>query len=95
MPIKIKEIAHHRNGVCGNGFYVVLFGWRDTDNRQDRDMEAIVFEEAGNCAVLDVVQTYKGNIAFAMGNSWRGDHFEAELRTAIKEYEKAEDEKFK
>jgi hypothetical protein len=36
-------------------------------------------------AVLDIAMLAAGNITFARGNSWRGDHFEGELRAAISE----------
>lgn len=81
--IKILEVAYHRNGVCGNGFSVVLFDFLAGGETSPRKMVGIVFEERGNCAVLDANETAKGNIAFANGNSWRGDHFEADLREAI------------
>ena len=84
VDIKIKEVTYHRNGICGNGFDVVLFDHKDEKNVNHR-MVGIVFEESGNVAVLDVDQTAQGNIAFAGGNSWRGDWFEDELRKAIKE----------
>ena len=39
-------------------------------------MMATIFDDNGYCAVLDVDETAKGNIEFAMGNSWRGDWYE-------------------
>lgn len=81
MHIKITHLAYHRNGVHGNGFHVALFTWKD--GHRSRSMVATVFMEPGNLAVLDVGETTAGNIAFAGGNSWRGDDFEQELRVAI------------
>lgn len=81
MNLKIKHVASHRNGVAGEGFHVVLFTWRD--GRKTRNMVATLFEGDGQSAVLDVDETAKGNVAFAQGNSWRGDDFEPELRKAI------------
>ncbi len=78
---KLVSVAYHRNGVAGTGFHVVLFRWKD--GTTVRDMVATVFPEAGSVAVLDVNETANGNIAFAEGNSWRGDHFEPWLRSAI------------
>jgi hypothetical protein len=79
---KVNKVAYHRNGICGNGFYVVLF---ESDKK---NMMGILFEEMGDCAVLDVDMTAQGNVEFANGNSWRGDRFEPELREAIADYEK-------
>ena len=81
MRIKIVSSAYHRNGTSGEGFYVVLFKWRD--GNRHRNMMATIFEGRGRLAVLDADETAKGNIAFAQGNSWRGDDFEPELRIAI------------
>lgn len=92
--IKIIAIDYHRNGVSGNGFSVVLFKWRDGDARKTRNMHAVLFEERGSCAVLDTDETQQGNIAFARGNSWRGDHFESRLRAALKARNDAIDETY-
>ncbi len=83
-PIKVTELSYHRNGICGEGFYAVLFDWDDEGTR--RKMVASVFDGKGRCAVYDVAQLADGNIAFAQGNSWRGDNFEPELRKAIKKH---------
>ena len=92
MQISNVQVAYHRNGVAGIGFHVVLFTWKDTDAQptKNRQMIASVFHEAGAVVVLDVQETAEGNITFANGNSWRGDHFEAALRQAIAEHEEAE-----
>lgn len=75
------QISYHRNGICGLPFYVVLFTWQDGST--SRRMMATVFDETNAIAVLDVNETAKGNVAFGGGNSWRGDHFETELRALI------------
>ena len=89
MDIHVKEVAYHRNGVGGEGFHVVRFAWDEAESSSLRNMVGIVFEGSGRVAVLDADLTAMGNIAFAMGNSWRGDHFEAVLREAIESYETA------
>jgi len=83
MHFSKVAISYHRNGICGNGFHVVRFGWYDADEKAHRTMVATVFAEPGNCAVLDLDETARGNIAFAKGNSWRGDEFEPTLRELI------------
>jgi hypothetical protein len=75
MKLKIIDIAHHRNGICGAPFDVVLF--HDGESRK----AAILFEEKYHRAVLDVAKLAAGDIAFA-SNSWRGDQFEPHLRDA-------------
>jgi hypothetical protein len=77
---KIHEIAFHRNGICGAGFYAVRFtGGKDVSGRE---FIATVFDEPGHCAVLAVDRLDTDGVAFGV-NSWRGDHFEPELRAAI------------
>ena len=85
MPLVIKAITYHRNGVAGNGFHVVLFDGSHPDHEAGKNMVATVFPDAGNVAVLDADLAAAGNIVFAQ-NSWRGDIFEADLRAAIKMY---------
>jgi len=89
--MKIIKVAYHRNGVCGEGFNVVTFNYKDIDTRpvKNRHMIGVLFEEQGQCAVLDIDELTKDNIEFASGNSWRGDHFEVELRQKIKDKESA------
>ena len=90
MRIKNAEIAYHRNGVSGICFYAVLF-----DSIEDKcRMIATLFPSAngrhdtvnGLCSVYSVTELSKNNIAFAQGNSWRGDFYEPELRKAIKQH---------
>lgn len=75
MKIKILKVTYHRNGVFGNGFNVVLFQHEHTKK------VAIVFEERGNVAVLDVGLLAQDLIEYP--NRWRGDEFEDALRAAI------------
>jgi hypothetical protein len=87
MQIQQVQVAYHRNGISGEGFHVVCFAWHDPTARRVRSMVATVFAEAGQCAVLDIEATTQGNIAFAQGNSWRGDEFEAVVRQHIAHYD--------
>ena len=78
MKLKIIDIAHHRNGVTGTGFDVVLFKVL----RERGTKVGILFDDSGHCAVLDVTMLAAGDIAFG-SNSWRGDDYEPDLRNAI------------
>ncbi len=80
---KALGVAYHRNGIGAEGFHVVRFTMRE-DGKTHR-MVGIVFEAEGRVAVLDVDETQAGNIAFAGGNSWRGDVYEHSLRQAIED----------
>lgn len=82
LKIEIKDASYHRNGIGGAGFYAILL--RDHTNK--KDMIASLFDEPGHCAVYCVDELAKGNIAFAQGNSWRGDHYESQLRPMLKKY---------
>ncbi|HVS34963.1 MAG TPA: hypothetical protein VMS17_05235 [Gemmataceae bacterium] len=78
MKLKIIDTAHHRNGVAGSPFDVVLFKVQ----REQGVKVGVLFDDPGACAVLDVTLLAAGDIAFGL-NSWRGDEYEPELRRAI------------
>jgi hypothetical protein len=80
MNLTIIDFDHHRNGICGAPFAVVLF--QDDGTESSRKL-AILFDQVDHCAVLDVDKLAGGNIAFG-SNSWRGDRFEQSLRKAIR-----------
>jgi len=79
MKLKITSIAHHRNGVAGQPFEVILF--KEYGLGGSRKV-GIVFDEPHYCAVLDVPKLAAADIAFG-SNSWRGDDYEPYLRYAI------------
>ncbi|WP_254508993.1 hypothetical protein [Anatilimnocola floriformis] len=76
MELHIENIAAHRNGVHGAPFCTVNF-----QVEGDR-MIGIVFEKAAHIAVFHLGKLAEGNITFGE-NSWRGDQYEAALRSAI------------
>jgi hypothetical protein len=81
---KVTQIEYHRNGVCGDPFYAVLF----TDSEK-RNMLGVVFDAPMSVAVFEVGLLNDPKIGVTFGhNSWRGDHYEPELRSAIRKYEK-------
>ena len=90
----VREVAFHRNGVGGNGFYAVRFtsDIEADDGRwgspvapayPDANFLGIVFDEPGSCAVICLDRIADCGVKFAGGNSWRGDQYEPELRDAI------------
>lgn len=83
MDLNIQEIAYHRNGVGGLGFYAIRFQWKPDDSTKLENFLATVFDDAGACAVIGLDRIETQGVAFAGGNSWRGDNFESELRKAI------------
>lgn len=85
MKLKMIAIARHRNGVLGTPFEVVLF---KESGRGGSRKAAILFEDEGSCAVLDVTKLAAGDIAFG-SNSWRGDDYEPDLRNAITAFDQA------
>jgi hypothetical protein len=79
MKLKIIHTAHHRNGVDGAPFDLILF----EDHGPERSRKiGVLFEQPHHCAVLDVAKLAQGDIAFR-SNSWRGDEYEPHLRKAI------------
>ena len=87
MKLDIQEIAWHRNGISGLGFYTIRFRWNPEESTEMENFLAIVFDEPGACAVIGLDRIATQGVAFAGGNSWRGDHFEGELRKAIENQE--------
>lgn len=84
MNLIIENIQHHRNGVSGAPFHVLLF--RDPDEGR---MLGVVFGQEHHVAVFNLDKLALGNIAFGV-NSWRGDRYEPFLRLAIAGWEQAE-----
>jgi len=86
-PGEVLEIAYHRNGVGGNGFYVIKF--RHYENL-DTTMLAIYFAEddkaiTGNIAIMDINLLNQGIIG--PENKWRGDMYEPFISEAVKTYQ--------
>jgi hypothetical protein len=79
MKLKVLTTAHHRNGIDGAPFNVVLF----KVSGEPGTKVGIVFDDRGHCAVLDVTLLAAADIAFG-SNSWRGDQYEPSLREAIR-----------
>lgn len=92
MKLSIIEASYHRNGVGGIGFYAILFNDLEAESENQNPMIASLFDGdiedqfSGFCAVYSVPELSAGNIAFANGNSWRGDRYESSLRPLLKEY---------
>jgi len=81
MVTKVMEVAYHRNGIVGDGFYVITF--MQKRNR----MVGILFPEIGQCAcsILDIDLLNKNVVTFGK-NSWRGDRYYDELLEVVEEY---------
>lgn len=82
MKLSNIEIDYHRNGGAGEGFHVAMFDMEEDGQKQR--MFAVIFRDAGYCAVFDVNLLAKGTFKF-VENSWRCEHFEDELRKAVQE----------
>ncbi len=77
MKLRIEQIQHHRNGISGAPFHVLIFH----DPEVGR-MLGIVFEQPFHVAVFHLDKLARGNIAFGV-NSWRGDCYEPHLRNML------------
>jgi len=92
MNIKIIKTSHHRNGVSGEPFKVIIFEHSEDDDDMPKTMVAVRFADdskdggfsAARCAVFDLALLYEGVIEFGE-NSWRGDHFATHLDKALEE----------
>jgi len=91
--VRNPKVDYHRNGVSGIGFHTVLFD-QPVENNDSIPMIGIVFSDqkedetfdAEYYGVLAVDRLAEGNARF-FDNSWRGDHFIAELLNAINTWE--------
>jgi hypothetical protein len=88
---KLEQIAYHRNGITGCGFFVVTF--TDRTDRPHQPMIAVVFntdyaDDGCLTAVLNREKTSAGAIA-SFGNAYRGDYYDGWLREQIKTYEES------
>ena len=80
---RILEVAHHRNGVSGQSFHAVRFTTPDAPGA----FLATVFPRKKHIAVINTDLLVTCGVRFAE-NSWRGDEFESDLRTAITAWER-------
>ena len=81
LPEPTTVVYHHHDGN-GVPFNAVLF----TDGGPEGGRKlAIVFDEPGLIAVLDVAKLAAGDIAHA-SNGWRGDRYERMLRAIIAQH---------
>jgi hypothetical protein len=79
--LNVENVAYHRNGCCGDPFYVVTFV--HGNNR----MVAVQFDgKPMATAVFNLDQLAEGVIAFAE-NSYRGDWYAGPVAEAVSEYE--------
>jgi len=92
--MQVEEVAHHRNGVSGEDFYVVRFMDEHngamigivfaTDECRDEDGYFIVPAEFHNPRVAILALDKLPSIAFG-DNSWRGDQYARPLYEAVVE----------
>jgi len=83
-------MATQKDGFAGRVNYAAAFMLRKKDGRRRQTTRAFdsCFEN-GHCAILSTDRLETHGVAFANGNSWRGDHFEPRLRKLIDKAEKA------
>lgn len=86
--MKVIEVARHRNGISGEPFYAILFTAPPESGEEEEKFIATLFDEPGQCAVIGLDRIEGMGVTMARGNSWRGDHYETELRKYCKQYEK-------
>ena len=79
--MKVKQLAYHRNGICGTPFWVAII-----EDEDGRDKVVIRFPGECRCAALDIDLLEERKIAFGE-NSWRGDHYVDDIDAAIRAIE--------
>jgi hypothetical protein len=81
--LQILQADHHRNGVSGAPFMVAL-----VDDPSEGDVKLVVmFKEPGHTAVLSLDKLVQNEDIGFGSNSWRGDHYEGQLRDQLWEGE--------
>lgn len=95
---EVLEVAWHRNGIGGRGFYAIRFTsdidpvskadgemWNipETSGAKSANFLGILTDTPGECYVICTDLLPTCGVKFAGGNSWRGDRYEPELREAI------------
>ena len=90
--LNVLGMDHHRNGVCGDPFKVAVY-MAEVDGVK-RKMVTVRFRENDGetlskttTCTFDVDCLVQGDVAFAEGNSWRGDHFAIATEDIFKEDE--------
>ena len=93
---RLTAVSHHRNGVGGKPFTVVLFdrtseGPLDTETRMVAIIPVVTTlspadRDAVECYVLSVERLHEGVVEFGV-NSWRGDRFHDELTRMVVEWD--------
>ena len=84
MTLRIEHVQHHHNGISGAPFHALIF--RDPNVGR---MLGIVFDQPYHVAVFNIDKLFLGDIAFG-SNSWRGDHYEPQLRRTIEKMQEAQ-----
>lgn len=72
--ITATEVTYQRNGISGEGFHVVKFGY--VGEMPPVTLIGVVFDAPKTIAILDPLD---------LANHWRGDNFETALREIIEE----------
>lgn len=77
--LQILNADYHRNGVSGMPFMAAL-----VDDPSEGDVKLVImFKEPGHTAVLSLDKLIQNEDIEFGSNSWRGDHYEAELREEL------------
>lgn len=77
MKIKTHSVVYQRNGVCGMGFYVVRFEWKDEDGQTRRMVGHVYPEDEKRPEYYGVVDIDNPT------ECWRGDHFVDAMQVEI------------
>lgn len=87
MYLTITELSYQRNGIAGEGFYIVRFEHRETPRAKEVDhlIATIGFDDEGN-ASAETTRVIDPN---DLSRHWRGDNFGYVLGPWVDENSKA------
>jgi len=98
MKIKVTNVNYQRNGVCGEGFFMLNFIYKEYEDRSAKEYLCVIFpkydDETGkiiddfNPKIAVMSKDNDGVVEF--GNDWRGDKFQSVVIEALRGYENDE-----
>jgi hypothetical protein len=92
MKIKVTNVNYQRNGISGEGFFMLNFTASPDDEKQD--FLCVIFpnydengnvESEGNPKIA--IMNYDENREIDFKGCWRGDHFQDVILEALRGYE--------
>lgn len=95
MKIKVTDVNFQRNGVCGEGFFMLNFIYKEYSDQPAKDYTCVIFPEYDS-ETGEIIEEMNPKIAIMskddggvieFDNDWRGDNFQSVILKALRGYE--------